>query len=372
LRKKIKNNLQGEIVTLVLLIIKFQNARGGAGGVIASQMLCAACPAPGRLELVPKPLPTVAPPGWVLVDIAAAGLCGTDYHIFQGAHPYLAYPRVIGHELSGHVAAPACGWEKGALVVINPYVACGNCRACRRGKPNCCTRIEVFGVHRDGGLCARIAVPAGNLYATDGLGPEAAAMVEFLAIGAHAVRRSGLVAGDRVLVTGAGPIGLGAALFARLGGATVHLLDTSPARLQAAGDGFGFVHLHGTGAPLLTGDLAEGFDIVFDATGNAQAIEAGFAHVAHGGSYVLISVVQGSISFADPEFHKREMRLIGARNATEEDFRTVMAAFASGDLNPESLVSERLRLADLPRRLPELAADRAALIKALVVMEAAP
>ncbi|MBN8631189.1 MAG: zinc-binding alcohol dehydrogenase family protein [Rhodobacterales bacterium] len=326
-------------------------------------MLCGTCLEPGRFELVAAPVPQTAPEGWVLVDIAAAGLCGTDFHIYAGKHPYLNYPRVIGHELAGRVAVAAPGWALGVPVVINPYVSCGTCRACLRGKPNCCTRIEVLGVHRDGGMCARIAVPASNLYPAGDLPLEAAAMVEFLAIGAHAVRRGEVAAGDRVLVTGAGPIGLGAALFARDRGAEVHILDTTRARLDQAA-GLGFADLHDA----IDGQVSDGFDVVFDATGHAGAMEAGFAHVGHGGSYVLISVVQDRISFSDPEFHKREARLIGSRNATAEDFATVMDALRMGVVRAEALLSERVALADLPTRLPELAADRGRLIKAVVIM----
>jgi 2-desacetyl-2-hydroxyethyl bacteriochlorophyllide A dehydrogenase len=333
---------------------------------MARMMLCGTCLEPGRFELVSAPVPQTAPEGWILVDIAAAGLCGTDFHIYAGKHPFLSYPRVIGHELAGRVAVAAPGWTQGLPVVINPYISCGTCRACQRGKPNCCTRIEVLGVHRDGGICSRIAVPASNLYPAGDLPLEAAAMVEFLAIGAHAVRRGEVAAGDRVLVTGAGPIGLGAALFAKNRGAEVHILDTTRARLDQAA-GLGFADLHGS----IDHPVPDGFDVVFDATGHAGAMEAGFAHVGHGGSYVLISVVQDRISFSDPEFHKRETRLIGSRNATEEDFATVMDALRTGVVRAEALLSERVALADLPTRLPELAADRGQLIKAVVVMEGA-
>ncbi len=339
------------------------------GPMKGATMLAGTCVAPGDFALIPRPLPQSAPEGWVLVDTCAVGICGTDYHIFEGKHPFLEYPRVIGHELSGRVAKDAGGWQAGALVVVNPYVSCGTCHACRRGKPNCCMSIGVLGVHRDGGMCARFAVPAGNLYSAEGLTPRQAAMVEFLAIGAHAVRRSGVGKGDRVLVTGAGPIGLGTALFARLTGAEVHLLDASPERLAAARDRFGFAATHGTDAPLLTGDLADGFDVVFDATGNTRAITAGFAHVAHGGTYVLVSVVRDEIIFSDPEFHKREMRLIGSRNALREDFEQVMAALREGRIDSKALESEVLKPEDLPGRMAALAADRGALIKVIVDFE---
>ena len=335
--------------------------------MMGQTMLCGTCVTPGKFELRAVDLPQSAPDGWVLVDIAAVGLCGTDYHIFQGKHPYLNYPRVIGHELSGHVAMTAAGWQAGAAVVINPYLACGTCRACQRGKPNCCQLIEVLGVHRDGGMCARIAVPSANLYDAGNLAPEAAAMVEFLAIGAHAVRRGEVGPGDRVLVTGAGPIGLGAALFAKARGASVHLRDAARERLDQMA-AFGFDELL-FGSDCMPERFSDGFDVVFDATGNPTAMQAGFVHVAHGGSYVLISVVPDVIAFSDAEFHKREMRLIGARNATAEDFETAMAAFASGAIKAEALLSERISLADLPRRMPELAADRARLIKVIVSME---
>lgn len=328
------------------------------------EMRCGVCVRPGEFRVESRPAPQEAPPGWVLVDVAAVGLCGTDYHIFEGKHPFLAYPRVIGHELSGVVATAAEGWAVGQRVVVNPYVACGECRACQRGKPNCCVAIGVLGVHRDGGLCGRIAVPAGNLYDAGGLSAREAALVEFLAIGAHAVRRAALAAGDRVLVTGAGPIGLGVALFARIAGAEVHLRDASPDRLAAVGRAFGFGRLSGVGDPL----PADGFDVVFDATGNAAAMEAGFGHVAHGGTYVLVSVVTGDITFSDPEFHKREMRLVASRNATAEDFSAVMAALGSGAIDAGALVSEVLEIGDLPQRFASLAADRGTRIKVMVAL----
>lgn len=324
------------------------------------------CVEPGRFELRDVPLPRSAPAGWALVDISAVGLCGTDYHIFAGKHPYLEYPRVIGHELSGRLVAAAGGLAAGTLVVVNPYLSCGSCRACRRGKPNCCMRIEVLGVHRDGGLCSRIAVPVSNLYPADGLDELQAAMVEFLAIGAHAVSRSGIEPGDRVLVTGAGPIGLGTALFARLEGAQVHLLDLSAKRTELAGSRFGFDRLHNDPARILEGELADGFDIVFDATGSAKAIEAGFPLLAHGSSYVLVSVVKDDISFSDAEFHKREARIIGSRNALKADFEKVMDAIRVGSIDTGALLSAEIPLADLPSRFAALAADREELIKAVV------
>ncbi|MEM9630881.1 MAG: zinc-binding alcohol dehydrogenase family protein [Pseudomonadota bacterium] len=331
-------------------------------------MPCGVVAEPGVFRLETRELPVETPEGWVLVDIEAVGICGTDYHIFEGKHPFLEYPRIIGHELSGRVAVSTQDWTAGELVVINPYFSCSECRACRKGKPNCCSKIEVLGVHRDGGLCSRIAVPAQNLYRATGLSEIQAAMVEFLAIGAHAVRRAGSLRGERVLVTGAGPIGLGVALFARLEGADVHLLDLSEARLAQAKEKFGFDDVHLAGSDLLSGPLSDGFDVIFDATGNVRAIEAGFPLLAHGSRYVLVSVVKEQISFEDPEFHKRETQIIGSRNATRQDFETVMKAIRDGSIDTDALCSTKIPFANFQVAFGELANDRETLIKAVVTL----
>ena len=151
------------------------------------------CPAPGELELTDAlPEPGAPPPGWALLQVEQVGICGTDYHIYEGKHPFLTYPRVMGHEIAATVLQPGDGvaLTPGTAVIVNPYLSCGTCVACRKGKPNCCARIEVLGVHRDGAMCERILVPATNLYPAGELGLTGAAAVEFLAIGAHAVRRS--------------------------------------------------------------------------------------------------------------------------------------------------------------------------------------
>lgn len=327
------------------------------------------CEQPGTFRLEERDLPISPGEGWVPIDISNVGICGTDYHIFEGKHPYLEYPRVMGHELSGYVAETCEGFTKGDLVIVNPYIACGKCRACERGKPNCCYTIAVLGVHRDGGLCERIHVPLGNVYPAKGLEPFEAAMVEFLAIGAHAVRRSELGRDDRVLVVGVGPIGLGVALFARLRGAQVHLLDANRTRLDMIAQRFGFENalaLADGKDAVMAPTNGDGFDVVLDATGNANSMEAGFSYVAHGGAYVLVSVVTDTISFADPEFHKREMKLIGSRNATREDFDTVVAAFAAGEIDTSALRTHTARLETLPELFEGFLSNRDTLIKAIV------
>ena len=338
------------------------------------RMKAVVCRYPGDLQLESYLAPGPPREGWVLVGVSHVGICGTDYHIFEGKHPYLAYPRVMGHELSGTVLMVGDGVSLavGQEMIVNPYIACGKCVACRQGKPNCCVAIEVLGVHRDGGMCERLLVPATNLYPTNGLSLADAATVEFLAVGAHAVRRSLAAHGKRALVIGAGPIGLGTALFARIAGQDVTIADLNRDRLDFAEKHLDFAVIDG-GTGVMQ-DLAreatqgDGFDVVFDATGNGDSIRAAFAHVAHGGALVIVSVVKDEITFSDPEFHRREMMLIGTRNALREDFDHVSKSILDGSVPLSKLVTHRTTLEDSPRDIIRWTHDKSGLIKALITI----
>jgi 2-desacetyl-2-hydroxyethyl bacteriochlorophyllide A dehydrogenase len=253
---------------------------------------------------------------------------------------------------------------------VIPYLSCGTCIACRKGKTNCCTTLACLGVHCDGGMAERIALPERNLMPADGLTLEQAAMVEFLAIGAHAVRRARIAQGDRALVVGTGPIGIGVALFARIAGAKVTLMDRAPAILDLAGT------ITGIGSTIVADDAAperanahtngELFDVVFDATGNAGAMEKSFDYVAAGGVYVLVGVVKDRLSFSDPDFHRRELTLLATRNATREDFDTVIAAMRSGKIPAAAINTHSCALEDLPEAMPRWIHDRTGVVKAMV------
>jgi 2-desacetyl-2-hydroxyethyl bacteriochlorophyllide A dehydrogenase len=329
------------------------------------------CENPGKLTVVERPRPSPKE-GEALVRVRRAGVCGTDLHIFEGSHPYLNYPRIIGHELSGEVVetGAGCAIKVGQQVYVMPYLSCGVCVACRRGKTNCCERIAVLGVHVDGGMADYICIPEQNLAAADGVTLDEAAMVEFLAIGAHAVRRANIQKGDRVLVVGAGPIGIGCMIFARLRSAAVTALDMRRDRLDFCRHKIGVsaaidarTNVAEEAAKITGGDF---FDCVIDATGNAKAMMAGFRYVAHGGHYVLVSVVRDTISFEDPEFHKRETTLLGSRNATSEDFLEVFRALREGQVPTAALVTHRAKLEDAPDRFPSWIAPETGVIKAII------
>lgn len=329
------------------------------------------CVKPGTLAVEQRPVPEPGPDD-VLVRVRRVGVCGTDMHIFRGVQPYLSYPRIMGHELSGEIVSAPAGsnFSPGEPVYVVPYLSCGECSACKKDRPNCCMALTVLGVHLDGALAEYVRVPKRFVFSARGISLDEAAMIEFLAIGAHAVRRADVKGAQRVLVSGCGPIGLACALFAKLRGGEVTVVDSRPERIAFCREKIGVQHALPVSselqALLLSISGGDMFDVVFDATGNAQAMEDGFRYVAHGGTYVLVSVVSADITFSDPEFHKREITLMGSRNATAEDFGLVLDAIRSGKIPTADLRTHRAPLQELPAAMSRWLEPESKVIKAMV------
>jgi 2-desacetyl-2-hydroxyethyl bacteriochlorophyllide A dehydrogenase len=329
------------------------------------------CRRPGQLQVERRPIPR-RHSDEILIRVRHVGVCGTDMHILRGTQPFLSYPRVMGHELSGEVVeAPSqSSFKCGDPIYVMPYMSCGRCSSCRNSKPNCCVNLEVLGVHRDGAFAQYVSLPDRFVFRADGITLAQAAMIEFLSIGAHAVRRSGVQRGRRVLVSGAGPIGIACALFAQLAGAELTVLDTRAERLDFCRQWLGVSRALTVGddtgpelSRLTEGDM---FDVVIDATGNPAAMQAGFKFISHGGAYVLVSVVDSDITFSDPEFHRREVTLMGSRNATAEDFELVLSAMRAGRIPTEALNTHSAPLTELPQIMPIWMDPAAGVIKAIV------
>lgn len=306
------------------------------------------CTEPGNFEYATGEKPEVQR-GRAVIKIKRIGICGTDLHAYEGTQPYFTYPRILGHELAGELVAAdgADGFAEGEAVSFIPYFHCGECIACRRGKPNCCARMQVCGVHVNGGMAEYLSVPADSLLHGEGLSFDDLALVEPLAIGAHGVRRAGVEPGEFVLVIGAGPIGLGTMEFARIAGGQVIALDINDQRLRFCKERLQVPHTVNAAAPDVTGHLQAitGGDmptVVIDATGSLKAINNAFQYMAHGARYVLIGLQKGDIAFSHPEFHKREATLMSSRNATRQDFEHVIACMKSGKVAPTTYITHRV------------------------------
>ncbi len=331
------------------------------------------CTSPGEFEYQTGEMPQLSE-GRAIVKIKRIGICGTDLHAFEGTQPFFSYPRTLGHELAGEVVEIGANEEisKGDLVTVIPYFSCGTCVACRNGKPNCCQKISVFGVHEDGGMQEFVSLPVSSLVKREGLSLEQLALAEPFAIGAHGVRRAGVKQGQFVLVIGAGPIGLGVMEFARIAGATVIAMDINEKRLEFCRDIWNIPHVlkAGTSAYEVIQQITKGdfCDSVIDATGSLAAINQGFQYIAHGGSYVLVGLQKGEIAFSHPEFHKREATLMSSRNATRVDFDQVLDAMASGQLSVEKYITHTVKFDQVKEDFPSWLNPETGVIKALVKM----
>jgi len=306
------------------------------------------CTTPGMFDYGEDDMPVLTA-NHAIIRIKRIGICGTDLHAFEGTQPFFSYPRILGHELAGELVDfdNAPGFTPGEAVTFIPYFNCGTCVACRNGKPNCCTNIKVCGVHIDGGMREYLQVPSASLVHGEGLSMDALALVEPLAIGAHGVRRAGVTPGEFVLVIGAGPIGLGTMEFARIAGAQVIAMDINEARLDFCKEKLQVPYVINaktedamTALRRITNDDMP--TVVIDATGSQQAINNGFAYMAHGARYVLVGLQKGELIVSHPEFHKREATLMSSRNATREDFVHVIRAMKSGEVDPTTYITHRV------------------------------
>lgn len=331
------------------------------------------CTEPGKLEAITVSMPKPGQ-GQVRIQVRAIGICGTDIHAYNGNQPFFHYPRVLGHELSGVVDAVGDGVELslGQAAYIIPYLHCGSCVACRKGKTNCCSNIEVIGVHRDGGMCEYICVPASAVVVTDNLRFDEMALIECFAIGAHAVRRATITAEDTVLVLGAGPIGIGTIQFAQLAGAKLIVSDLSEEKLAFCRDQLlvsDTIHAKEDVTTVLS-ELTQGDfpTVVIDCTGNVRAMESTFLYVGHGGTIVFVSIVKANITFNDPEFHKRETNLFGSRNATRQDFEHVVKCMQQHLLKSDAMITHRAKFSELIEQFPQWVNPELGVIKAVVEM----
>ncbi len=327
---------------------------------------------PGELRVVDTPEPGAPGAGEARVRVRAGGVCGTDLHAYAGKQPFFSYPRIPGHELGVEVVAVGAGVtgvRPGDRCAVEPYLSCGRCIACRRGKTNCCEHLQVLGVHADGGWREEINVPAAKLHGAARLSFEQLALVETLGIGAHAVARGAPEAGESTVVVGAGPIGLAVAQFAVEAGARVTVLDVNPARRAFAADWLGVATLEARGLEPAALRTALGGDLptlVFDATGSPASMRQAFAWPAQGGRIVMASLVQGEIAFDDPNFHRRELTLMATRNSTAVELRRVIALIESGRIDTGPWITHRAPLADVPGVFAGWTRPETGVIKAMI------
>lgn len=270
-----------------------------------------------QFELVERELPASGE-NEVVVRVSATSICRTDAKMWRSGHRDLVMPRVLGHEVCGTIdEAP------GRLFVVWPGSVCGSCIACRSGRENLCPEMRIIGFHRDGSFAEQLIVPRSSLLEVPkGLSPSLAVLAEPLACAIHGVKQSSGRRADRVLIYGAGTLGILLAVAAINRGASVVMTDPDAEKLAGSAPFRSRYAIEAEADP-----ASGGFDIVFNATASAEALASGMRCLVPGGRFCLFSGLgdvpenPGTI-FSD--LHYRELELAGSYGCTRQDMRDAL------------------------------------------------
>ena len=327
-----------------------------------------------RYEGRPMPVPRR---GEVLLRVDAVAVCGSDIHAINGAMSLFSFPRVLGHEIAATIVESnhCSSFRPGEKVCVMPTIFCGKCIACRQGKTNCCASLKLYGVQVDGGLQEYMAVPGEKLLrAPQGKDDDVVSLslVEPLAIGEHAISRVAIAPGERVLVLGAGPIGVCCALMAQARGAQVILVDVNAERAGFVTTRFGFPILNP-----LADDYAhainertdgELFHAVLDTTANKRSMDNAHTLIGNGGRIVFVGIHKGMLEIDETAFHMKEPLLTVTRNSTARDFECVLRLWEEEVVNPCALATNEVSFVDAIDVLPAWASGKEHLFKGIVRM----
>jgi L-iditol 2-dehydrogenase len=318
----------------------------------------------GRLEMVAVDTPRPGP-GEILARVLAAGICGTDRHLFKGEFPCTP-PVTLGHEFCGEVVAVGDGvaLAPGTRIACDPNIACGTCDQCLRGRVNLCQRIVAIGIHRDGGFAEFATLPAHRALEVGDLDPYHAALAEPLACTLHGVDIGAPVPGDKAIVLGGGVIGLLAVQLARNAGADVTLV-TRHAEKRALALRLGATATAATEAEALA-LLPGGADLVLECAGVAETVEMAPRLTRAGGRIVVLGVLpKGEKVRIEPfDLLFREIQLHHSFINPFTQGRAV-AMLRAGKIDVAPLISRTIPLSEAPRAIAEPA--RPGEIKVLVV-----
>ncbi|WP_437180122.1 zinc-binding alcohol dehydrogenase family protein [Paenibacillus andongensis] len=309
---------------------------------------------PGKIEIIEKEMPGINRGDEVLIQVRLVGICGSDMHIYHGTSPVATYPRVIGHEMVGEIAEIGSDVKRlavGDKVVMEPIQWCGTCYACRSGRKNVCTQLEVYGVHKDGAYQEYIVLPEKIVHKVDSrLDWHEAVLVEPFTIGAQANWRGDVKAGDFVFIMGAGPIGLCALQVAKIKGAVCMISDLSDDKLDYA---------RSLGADYVLNPLKDninveieritdgvGPNVTIDAVCTVKTFEQAVEMTSVAGRVVVLGFSDAPSQIAQFHITKKELTVVGSRLQSDK-FAEVIEWFNSGNMKVNSFVTHRFALEDI-------------------------
>lgn len=330
-------------------------------------------PEPGVVVIEDAPMPEIKP-GEALLKVLYGGICGSDLGTYRGTFAYVEYPRIPGHELAVEILeapANAYGVAKGGLATVNPYFNCGHCYPCRSGRVNCCTGNQTMGAQRNGGFCRYIAMPVERVYPGDSLDARQLALVEPFCISYHGIKRANIQPGEKVLIVGAGTIGVLAMLAAKHFGAEAYVADIAPEKLKHAeklGAAKTFVNsspeaLNAWAMETTNGD---GFPVTVEAVGLASTFQNCIDAVAFSGRTVLIGVSKQRLDFEFTLIQKKELAVFGSRNAVKDDFSDIIGIMQNTGFDPDAVVTDVYSFEQAPQAFSDFSSMAGQKLKVLL------
>lgn len=328
---------------------------------------------PGKVVLKESDMPK-RERGEALLKVLYGGICGSDLNSYRGTSPYVSYPRTPGHEFSAEIVEideNEAGLGKGMLVTANPYFNCGHCYSCQRGLVNCCTTNQTMGVQREGAFSQYITMPVERLYDSQGLDPRTLSLIEPFCIGYHGVRRAKPEPGEHILIVGAGTIGLMAATAAKEFGAIVTVCDISEKKARDAlafGADYSFVNSGPEELAAQTGRITggNGFDITVEAVGLPSTFQDCMDAASFGARVVLIGVGKDTLDFNFTMIQKKELFIIGSRNAVKRDFQETIRFVKESRMDLSKIVTRIYPMQDCARAFSDFDKNSASTLKVLM------
>lgn len=332
-------------------------------------------PEPGKIIITEEKMPEPKR-GEALLKLLYGGICGSDLGSYRGVNAYVAYPCIPGHEFSAEIVEIGendRGLRPGMVVTCNPYFNCGHCYSCQRGLLNACTDNQTMGVQRAGAFSQYITMPIERIYDGKGLPARTLALIEPFCISYHGISRAQVKAGEKVLVIGAGTIGVLAAVAAKAMGAEVTICDVAPDKLDYAYRTFGLAHkLLNTSPEAFAEGVSEltngnGYDVTIEAVGMPETFQNCIDAVCFGGRTVLIGISKRNIDdFFFTIIQKKELNVYGSRNALEKDFLDLIDLVKSGKVDLEKIVTNEYAWTDAPQAFADFSANAGRMLKVVL------
>lgn len=312
--------------------------------------------------------------GEALLKILYGGICGSDLGSYRGTFAYFDYPRIPGHEFSAEIVEidkNDLGLKEGMIVTCNPYFNCETCYSCRHGIVNACMDNQTMGCQRDGAFCEYITMPLERIYDGCGLNPKVLAAIEPFCISYHGVNLAGVKKGDKVLVVGAGTIGVLAATAAKARGAIVTISDISEGKLAMAKTfGIDEVLLNSSkedfDRQVAMATENNGFDVTIEAVGFPSTFQDCIDAACFGGKVVLIGVGKKNLDFNFTIIQKKELRIFGSRNAKKQDFLDLIQLVKQGGVPLEKVITDIYPFQDTEKAFRSFADNTGTMLKVMI------